>query len=93
LGFASLSILATVVSATIGVRWTEESDMANILAVIDGNISQAFQVRLAVVPISHHLIIQLSPELKRGTAVGSSAGFRDSMRHRRATAISSEQKL
>jgi hypothetical protein len=45
LGFASLGILATIVSATIGARWLEESDMANALAVVDGDISQAIQVR------------------------------------------------
>jgi hypothetical protein len=43
LGFASLGILATVVNATIGVRWAEESDMADALAVVDGDISQAIQ--------------------------------------------------
>lgn len=46
LGFASLSVLSQVVRATIGLRWEEDGDMADILAVIDADIGQAIQVRL-----------------------------------------------
>lgn len=45
LGFASLSVLASVVYATIGLRWESLADgvMADILAVIDADIGQAIQ--------------------------------------------------
>ncbi|KAI1787098.1 hypothetical protein LXA43DRAFT_975423 [Ganoderma leucocontextum] len=43
LGFASLRILSRVVSATIGVRWEEDSDTEDVLANIDADISQAIQ--------------------------------------------------
>ena len=44
LGFASLGILSQVVRATIGLRWEEDGDMADVLAVIDADIGQAIQV-------------------------------------------------
>lgn len=43
MGFASLQILARVVSATVGLRWEEDSAMEDVLAVIDADISQAIQ--------------------------------------------------
>ncbi|PPQ97315.1 hypothetical protein CVT26_006633 [Gymnopilus dilepis] len=43
LGFGSLKILASIVRATIGLRWEDEGDMADILAVIDADIGQAIQ--------------------------------------------------
>jgi hypothetical protein len=45
MGFASLSLLASIVRATIGLRWEDEGDMADFLAVIDSDITQAIQVR------------------------------------------------
>lgn len=45
MGFASLGTLASVVRATIGIQWEEDSDMADALAVVDADISQAIQVR------------------------------------------------
>src|ERR1700722_2905404 len=44
MGFDSLGILASVVKATLGVRWDEDSDMANALAVVEADIGQAIQV-------------------------------------------------
>ncbi|KAF8623320.1 hypothetical protein AX17_007461 [Amanita inopinata Kibby_2008] len=43
MGFASLGILTAVVRATIGLRWNDQGDMADILAVVDGDITQAIQ--------------------------------------------------
>ena len=44
LGFASLGVLSSIVRATIGLRWEDVGDMADILAVIDADIGQAIQV-------------------------------------------------
>lgn len=44
MGFASLRILETIVRATLGLRWEAEGDMADSLAVVDADISQAIQV-------------------------------------------------
>ncbi|KAI0692248.1 hypothetical protein C8T65DRAFT_586725 [Cerioporus squamosus] len=43
MGFASLKILARIVSATVGLRWEEDSAMEDVLAEIDADISQAIQ--------------------------------------------------
>ncbi|RDB22076.1 hypothetical protein Hypma_011162 [Hypsizygus marmoreus] len=43
LGFASLGVLAMVVRASIGLRWDDDGDMADLLAVIDADIGQAIQ--------------------------------------------------
>jgi len=43
LGFLSLPVLASIVRATIGLRWEDDGDMADILAVIDADIGQAIQ--------------------------------------------------
>ncbi|KIL61698.1 hypothetical protein M378DRAFT_166666 [Amanita muscaria Koide BX008] len=43
MGFASLGILTTIVRATLGLRWDDEGDMADVLATIDGDITQAIQ--------------------------------------------------
>jgi len=43
LGFASLGLLSSIVRATIGLRWEDDGDMADILAIIDADISQAIQ--------------------------------------------------
>lgn len=43
LGFASLAVLSAIVRATIGLRWEDDGDMADILAVIDADIGQAIQ--------------------------------------------------
>ncbi|PPQ74933.1 hypothetical protein CVT24_002967 [Panaeolus cyanescens] len=43
MGFASLHVLASIVRATIGLRWEEDGDMAEMLAVIDSDIGQAIQ--------------------------------------------------
>ena len=48
LGFASLGLLSSIVRATIGLRWEDDGDMADILAVIDADISQAIQASLAL---------------------------------------------
>ncbi|KAI6161010.1 hypothetical protein EDD17DRAFT_712856 [Pisolithus thermaeus] len=47
MGFASLGLLASIVKATIGLRWEREGSMATTLAVIDTDISQAIQVCIA----------------------------------------------
>ncbi|KAG1840645.1 hypothetical protein F4604DRAFT_1664506 [Suillus subluteus] len=43
MGFASLGILSSIVKATVGLRWEEDGAMADVLAVIDADISQAMQ--------------------------------------------------
>ena len=43
MGFASLKILARIVGATIGLRWTEDGPMEEVLALIDTDISQGIQ--------------------------------------------------
>jgi hypothetical protein len=48
LGFASLGLLSSIVRATIGLRWEDDGDMADILAVIDADIGQAIQASLAL---------------------------------------------
>jgi hypothetical protein len=45
MGFASLRVLASVVRASIGVRWELDSEMADALALVDADICQALQVR------------------------------------------------
>jgi hypothetical protein len=47
LGFASLGLLSSIVRATIGLRWEDNGDMADILAVIDADIGQAIQASIA----------------------------------------------
>jgi hypothetical protein len=47
LGFASLSALAPIVRATVGLRWESEGVMADILAVIDADIGQAIQASVS----------------------------------------------
>ncbi|KAG8215544.1 hypothetical protein J3R82DRAFT_9205 [Butyriboletus roseoflavus] len=44
MGFASLSLLSSVVKTTAGLRWEQEGSMADILAVVDTDICQAIQV-------------------------------------------------
>lgn len=44
MGFASLGVLASIVRASIGLRWEEDGVIADILAVIDADIGQAIQV-------------------------------------------------
>ncbi|KAF8989350.1 hypothetical protein BDQ17DRAFT_1314368 [Cyathus striatus] len=43
MGFASLEILASVVRASVGLRWQDEGELINALAVVDADISQAIQ--------------------------------------------------
>ncbi|KZT67170.1 hypothetical protein DAEQUDRAFT_713865 [Daedalea quercina L-15889] len=43
MGFASLALLTQVVRATLGMRWQEDGDTADILAHIDADITQAIQ--------------------------------------------------
>jgi hypothetical protein len=45
MGFASLGILASIVRATVGIRWDEGGDMAEVLTEIDADIGQAIQAR------------------------------------------------
>ena len=47
LGFASLGLLSSIVRATIGLRWDDDGDMADILAVIDADIGQAIQASIS----------------------------------------------
>lgn len=44
MGFSSLVVLASIVRATIGLRWEDDGDMSDILAIIDADIGQAIQV-------------------------------------------------
>lgn len=46
MGFASLGVLTSVVRATVGIQWDENSEMADIVSVIDSDIGQAIQVYL-----------------------------------------------
>ncbi|KIM74734.1 hypothetical protein PILCRDRAFT_827939 [Piloderma croceum F 1598] len=43
MGFASLGVLESVVRATIGLRWEDVSELSDILALVDADISQAIQ--------------------------------------------------
>lgn len=43
MGFDSLEVLATVVRATTDLRWDRDDSLADVLAVIDADISQAIQ--------------------------------------------------
>jgi len=43
MGFESIEILSGIVRSTSGLRWTAEDDLAQVLAVIDADISQAIQ--------------------------------------------------
>ena len=43
MGFDSIDVLCAVVRATSGLRWNEEGEMADILAAVDADISQAIQ--------------------------------------------------
>ncbi|KAH6867888.1 hypothetical protein BKA70DRAFT_1211285 [Coprinopsis sp. MPI-PUGE-AT-0042] len=43
LGFSSLAVLASVIRATVGLRWNDDGDMADLLVVIDADIGQAIQ--------------------------------------------------
>ncbi|KAH7909489.1 hypothetical protein BJ138DRAFT_1066952 [Hygrophoropsis aurantiaca] len=64
MGFASLGVLSSVVRATIGLRWEPEGPVADALAVIDADISQA---------------IQSCKEEFEGGRVGDMAGARDAI--------------
>lgn len=44
IGSSSLPLLTAIVRATIGVRWRERGEMAELLTVIDNDIGQAIQV-------------------------------------------------
>jgi hypothetical protein len=44
MGIASLVVLASVIRATLGLRWDEEGEMADALAIIDVDLTQAIQV-------------------------------------------------
>ncbi|KAF8729990.1 hypothetical protein AX14_005861 [Amanita brunnescens Koide BX004] len=43
LGFASLGILTVIVQGTLGLRWDESGEMADVLDGVDGDITQAIQ--------------------------------------------------
>lgn len=43
MGFASVKILAVIVTATIGLRWVPGGEIEDTLAAIDADISQALQ--------------------------------------------------
>ncbi|KAG6827551.1 hypothetical protein H0H87_004459, partial [Tephrocybe sp. NHM501043] len=43
MGFASLKLLSLIVHASVGVRWEEDSDLANMFAFVDTDIGQAIQ--------------------------------------------------
>lgn len=45
LGSSSLPLLTAIVRATIGIQWRERGETAELLAIIDNDISQAIQVR------------------------------------------------
>jgi hypothetical protein len=44
MGIASLEVLSSVVRATWGLRWGEDSKMAEVLAIVDVDLTQAIQV-------------------------------------------------
>ncbi|KAH9830825.1 uncharacterized protein C8Q71DRAFT_784750 [Rhodofomes roseus] len=43
MGFASLFLLTQVVRETLGMRWKEDSDTADVLAHLDADVTQAIQ--------------------------------------------------
>lgn len=66
LGFASLGLLSAIVRATIGLRWEDDGDMADILAVIDADIGQAIQASLCLTHyIQYSTLSVYFPEFKR----------------------------
>lgn len=72
MGFSSLSLLASIVRATIGLQWEDEGDMADFLAVIDSDITQAIQVRpFSGFPREHDLMCSQScrEELQAGRII------------------------
>jgi len=66
MGFSSLVVLASIVRATIGLRWEDDGEMPDILAVIDADIGQAIQVSV-VAPnrIQHPTLSYHFPEFQR----------------------------
>lgn len=68
MGFASLSLLASIIRGTIGLRWEDDSDMADFLAAIDSDITQAIQVSgLGSLIQQRFLLIFLCRVVKRNT--------------------------
>lgn len=45
MGFASLGVLEAIVKATIGLRWEADSEISELLALVDVDISQGIQVK------------------------------------------------
>ncbi|KAG6848843.1 hypothetical protein H0H93_013563 [Arthromyces matolae] len=43
MGFASLKVLTSIVRASVGLQWDEDSDLATLFAFIDADIGQAIQ--------------------------------------------------
>lgn len=43
MGFASLRLLTHVLRKTIGLKWEEDGDLSDALAVIDSDVTQAIQ--------------------------------------------------
>ncbi|KAG5651801.1 hypothetical protein H0H81_007360 [Sphagnurus paluster] len=45
MGFTSLNVLASIVHASLGLRWEEDDDLADLFAIIDADIGQAIQAK------------------------------------------------
>lgn len=43
MGLAGLSVLTQVVRATVGKQWAEDSEMEDVLAAVDADLTQAIQ--------------------------------------------------
>jgi protein-S-isoprenylcysteine O-methyltransferase Ste14 len=55
MGLASLGVLASVVRASKGLRWSADSEMARALALVDADICQALQVSFFVTTLQRNL--------------------------------------
>lgn len=47
MGFSSLKLLTSVIRASVGLRWEDDSDLGTLFAFVDADIGQAIQVNTA----------------------------------------------
>jgi hypothetical protein len=65
LGFSSLNLLTTVIRASIGLRWEEDDEIADLFAIVDADIGQAIQVSLCYQYALRLLDLLICAEFKR----------------------------
>lgn len=80
MGFASLSIFATIVHQTVGLQWTGEGETVEVLTLIDGDMCQAMQ--------------SCKEELERGAGAATEVqGPRETVDELRAAVVASERDV